>query len=524
MVERVKDTTHPEPRNDSPGGAPRTDVAENGTGERRPSKRAPVDRRAGDQEHEVILESGPLFIHYFFSASKTVQVHDMGNRATQRVLSDMMVPLRKIFATEGSVILHVTPDFLYINDVRLVMDSHNLGPIMYFLEALRDREVESVEFHPEVTPGEIGLFLKLFFAETSDDDVFGLLEKRINSARITHIKITQWVERERHLTDQTESEINVRKESNQVFFRSLMLVGEVLRGIEQKRVIQVRKAERLTQQMVDIIQADESILVGLASIKDFDEYTFSHSVNVCVLSLLIADRLHLYKSDIARLGIAALLHDIGKMYVPQSILNKPSRLEGKEWDLMKYHTFFGVKELSRVKVPREVVDGLYVSLQHHAHYDGGGYPSKPGGWDLHLFSRIVTVADYYDAMTTPRIYKIDPLTPDRALRFILEKSGQIFDPFIAKVFIHAMGIYPVGTVVDIDTGERAVVVRQNDSSRFIHRPMVVPIRQDGSIDPRGTLYDLAEKGQGKTGYRRSIVRTVYDLEAERSKVRFFTTE
>jgi putative nucleotidyltransferase with HDIG domain len=521
MTEREKDTQHTEPK--SVSASVEEPRAEKTAGER-PSQRAAHDWASDDKENEVILESGPLFIHYLFSASKTVQVHDMGNRATQRVLSDLMVPLRKMFATEGGVILRVTPDFLFINDVRLPMDSHNFGPIMYFLEALRDRDVEIVELHPDVTPGEIGLFLKLFFAETADDDVFGTLEKRLASARITHIKLTQWVERERHLRDHVETERNVRKESNQVFFRSLMLVGEVLRGIEQKRVIQVRKAERLTQQMVDIIQADESILVGLASIKDFDAYTFSHSVNVCVLSLLMADRLHLYKSDIARLGIAALLHDIGKMYVPQSILNKPSKLEGKEWDLMKYHTFFGVKELSRVKSPREVVDGLYVALQHHAHYNGGGYPSKPGGWELHLFARIVTIADYYDAMTTPRIYKIDPLTPDRALRFILEKSGQIFDPFIAKVFIQAMGIYPVGTVVDLDTGERAVVVRQNESSRFIHRPVCVPIRRDGSIDPRGTLYDLAEKGLGEGGYRRTIVRTVYDIEAERGKVQYFTTE
>ena len=524
MAERGKDN----PRREASPAAASASVEEprfERTGNDRSSSDPPgAEWRAAGKEQEVILASGPLFVHYLFSASKTVQVHDMGNRATQRVLSDLMVPLRKMFASEGGVTLRVTPDFLFINDVRLPMDSHNFGPVMYVLEALRDGEVETVELHPDVTPGEIGLFLKLFFEETSDEDIFGTLEKRLASARITHIKLTQWVERERHLRDHAEAERNVRKESNQVFFRSLMLVGEVLRGIEQKRVIQVRKAERLTQQMVDIIQADESILVGLASIKDFDAYTFSHSVNVCVLSLLMADRLRLYKSDIARLGIAALLHDIGKMYVPQSILNKPSKLEGKEWDLMKYHTFFGVKELSRVKSPREVVDGLYVTLQHHAHYDGGGYPSKPGGWDLHLFSRIVTIADYYDAMTTPRIYKIDPLTPDRALRFILGKSGQIFDPFVAKVFIQAMGIYPVGTVVDLDTGERAVVVRQNASSRYIHRPVCVPIRRDGSIDPRGTLYDLAEKGLGESGYRRSIVRTVYDIEAERSKVQFFTTE
>jgi putative nucleotidyltransferase with HDIG domain len=521
-----------EKRKDSRTGAATSTVAPETTGDEHGPRKGierftPVaDSGAASAEkvQEIIHEAGSLFVHYLFSASKTVQVHDLGNRATQRVLSDLMVPLNQLFACEGGVTLRVTADYLYMNDVRLVMDSHNFGPIMYILEALRDRDVEVVELNPEVTAGEIALFLRIFFGELPDDEVFGQLVKRLDGARVTHIKLTQWIERERHLTDGSETDRNLRKESNQAFFRTTLLLGEVLRGIEQKRVIQVRKAERLTQQMVDIIQTDESILVGLASIKDFDEYTFSHSVDVCVLSMLIADRLRLYKSDIARLGVAALLHDIGKMYVPQSILNKPSRLEGKEWDLMKYHTFFGVKELSRVKALREVADGLFVALQHHAHYNGNGYPTKPGGWDLQLFTRIVTVSDYYDAMTTPRIYKIDPLTPDRALRFILEKSGQIFDPFIAKVFIQAMGTYPVGTVVDLDSGERGVVVRQNDASRFIHRPVVVPMRKDGALDPRGTLYDLSEKGPSENGYRRTIVRTVYDVEAERGKIKFFTAE
>lgn len=504
---------------------PRREAPADGAEREAEPPRPPERSSEGSAEmSDVLYEAGPLLVHYLFSASKTVQVHDLGNRAVQRVLSDLMEPLGKLFACEGLVSLRVTPDYIYVNDVRLSMDSRNFAPIMYLIETLREREIEIVELQPDVTPAEIGVFLKVIFGDLPDDDVFGKLSQRLAEAFVTRVKIIQWVERERLLTDHAPAERNVKKESNQTYFRSLLLMGEVLRGIEQKRVIRVRKAERLTQQMVDIIQTDESILVGLASIKDFDEYTFAHSVNVCVLSTLIGDRLKLYKSDIARLGVAALVHDIGKMSVPPAILNKPERLEGKEWDVMKNHTFFGVKELCKVKSPREVIDGLFATLQHHVHYDGKGYPEKLGGWDLHLFTRIITVADYYDAMTTPRVYKIDPLTPDRALHFILQRSGQIFDPFVAKVFIQAMGIYPVGTVVDLDTGERAVVVRQNERSRFIHRPSVVPMRHDGSFDPNAVLYDLSEQVPGSKRYRRTIVGTVYDVEAERGKVRFFKAE
>ncbi len=472
----------------------------------------------------VINEAGPLFVHYLFSASKTVQVHDLQNRATQRVLSDLMEPLARLFASEGEVTLGATADYLFINDTRLNMDSQNFGPMMYMLEALRDREVEAIDFNPDVTPVEVGQFLKVFFGDVPDEDVFNQLESVLSSRGITGIRMTQWVERERQLTDHSNKDKNVRQESTQVFFRTVLLMGEVLRGIEQKRVLKVRKAERLTQQMVDIVQADESILLGLTSIKNFDAYTFAHSVNVCVLSMLIGDRLKLFKSDIARLGVAALMHDIGKTYVPQTILNKPGKLDDKEWELMKYHTFFGVKELSRVKSLREVADGLFASLQHHIHFDGNGYPQKPGGWNVRLFTRIVSVADYFDAMTTPRVYKKNPLTPDRALRFILQKSGTIFDPFIAKVFIQAMGMYPIGSVVEFDTGERGIVVKQNGTARFIHRPLAILRGADGTFDAESDPVDISETGNGPNGYRRSIVRALYDEEIEREKINLFASE
>ncbi|MCK5406915.1 MAG: hypothetical protein KAJ37_05660, partial [Candidatus Krumholzibacteria bacterium] len=165
-------------------------------------------------------------------------------------------------------------------------------------------------------------------------------------------------------------------------------------------------------------------------------------------------------------------------------------------------------------------DGLFAALQHHVHYNNNGYPQKPGGWDLRLISRITTVADYYDAMTTPRIYQ-DPCTPDKTLLFILQKSGEIFDPFIAKVFIQAMGIYPIGTVVELDTGEKAAVVRQNDNRRFIHRPFVALLGTSGGAED---LIDLTDRKHDGRGYRRTVVRAFYDKTAEIAKNQLFLTD
>jgi putative nucleotidyltransferase with HDIG domain len=271
--------------------------------------------------------------------------------------------------------------------------------------------------------------------------------------------------------------------------------------------------------MADIIQVDESVLVGLTSIKDYDEYTFAHSVNVCVLSMAIADRLGLPKAETAEIGVAGLLHDIGKMHVPLSILNKSEHLSAEEWDTMKRHPMLGVIELSRVRSLRMITSPLFVALQHHVQFAGAGYPQKPGAWNLHRHSRIVSVADVFDAMTTARNYRTMPLAPGKALRFIHDMSGTIFDPVVVKAFIRAMGIYPVGSGVELNTGDVAVVVRQNRELHHIHRPYVRLVNGSG-----GEPMNLAERENEHAPYRYSIVRAADELVPAAQRASFFITE
>jgi HD-GYP domain-containing protein (c-di-GMP phosphodiesterase class II) len=477
-----------------------------------------------EDEYAVeIARTGPSLVHNLFSASKTVQLHDINNRAAQRILGDLVATIRKLSEVDSRIQLRVVTDFLNINEVRIPVDTQTFGPFRYIMDEMKKRQVEAIEFGCDIEVDEIGRFLQGFFGDVPEDEPYEAMLAMLESSNVTRVQLTQWVEREKHLreTDARRSKNrDVMGESNQVFFRTVSMMGEVLKGIERRRAIQFRKAERLTQQMVDIIQADESILVGLSSIKNFDEYTYAHSVNVCILSMLIGDRLKLHKQDIARLGVATLLHDIGKTYVPQSILNNPGKLEEKDWELMKYHTFFGVVELSRIKALREIDDALFVTLQHHVHYNMNGYPQRANGWKLRVYSRIATVADYFDAMTTARVYQ-DPVTPDKALRFILEKSGEIFDPFIAKVFIRAMGVYPIGTVVELNTGENAVVIRQNDAG-MIHRP-VVKILDENMNPADAKKVDLSQVGSDGR-FKRSVVKAFYNAETETLKTRFFVNE
>jgi putative nucleotidyltransferase with HDIG domain len=474
----------------------------------------------GSEAPSCIDRLGPAFVHLLFSASRTVRIYDLNNRAVQTLLSRLMETLTNLIEVEGRVTLTVATDLLLINDVRIIVDSQSMGPVLFLTDEMKKRRVEEIDFAPGTTAAEMGSFVQQFFQETTGEDVFGDTNRKLEGAGVKNVRLTEWIEKERYLRDARIERREIREESNRVMSRAILFVGEVMRTIEQRRPIPIPKAHRLTQQMADIIQTDETVLVGLASIKDYDEYTFSHSVNVSVLSMLIADRMGLDKKHTAQIGVAALLHDIGKTHIPQSVLNKPGTLSSDEWKLMERHTMLGAIELSRVRSLMAVVDPIFVTLQHHLTYNGDGYPRKPGKWKVHPFVHMIAVADAFDAMTTPRVYRKRTLTPDRALRFILHESGRIFDPLVAKVFVKAMGLYPVGTVVELDTGETAVVVRQNEKDHLLHRPMAALLRENG---PHGEPIDLAERGNDGTTYRRTIVRSVHSELFEAGKAACFLT-
>lgn len=460
---------------------------------------------------------GPELAYGLFGASRTVRIHAMNNRATRAALQRLLDTIGELGRLDGRVTIAVVTDLLVVNDSRLVVDSQHVAPVLFVIDEMKKRHVEEIDIAPAVGMDELGRFLQVFFVEPDgDEDVFGSLGRRLAEAGVTAIRVTEQIERVKTLRETRINRRSIQEESNKVMSRAVLFVGEVMRAIEQKRPIQVSKAMRLTQKMADIIQVDESVLLGLTSIKDYDEYTFAHSVNVCVLSMAIADRLGLPKSEIAEIGVAGLLHDIGKMHVPLSVLNKSGELEPDEWDTIKRHPMLGVIELSRVRSLRMITSPLFVALQHHVHFAGEGYPRKPGAWTLHRHSRIVTVADVFDAMTTPRNYRTRPLAPGKALGFIHGMRGRIFDPVVVKAFIQAMGVYPVGSGVELNTGDIAVVIRQNRELGHLHRPWVAIANS-----PSGDALDLAARENGR--HRYSIIRSADELLAPAQRAGCFVT-
>ncbi|SJZ32927.1 HD-GYP domain-containing protein [Selenihalanaerobacter shriftii] len=219
--------------------------------------------------------------------------------------------------------------------------------------------------------------------------------------------------------------------------------------------------------MTEEITNDNSILTNLTDIKTIDDYTFAHSINVSVISLMIGKALQYNQDELEKLGIGAILHDIGKVAISKSILTKPGKITDEEFNQIKKHPKLGYDKLgeyyditarSRVAV-----------LSHHERIDGSGYPNNREGNDIYEFARIVAVADVFDALTSHRCYR-NRWPVHKATDFIIAQTNTHFDKKIVEAFLRNVAIYPNGTIVLLSNGEKGIVTSQNGS--FPQRPNI----------------------------------------------------
>jgi HD-GYP domain-containing protein (c-di-GMP phosphodiesterase class II) len=346
-------------------------------------------------------------------------------------------------------------------------------------------------------------------------------EEQLASHHITSIEVNplEVIEGEEDaFTLQKEDQREVAKK---VFFETIGTIKEVITHIKSKQYADVRKLKRLAQKAVHLVIEDESILLGMTTIKNYDEYTFNHSVNVSIYSLAMGKRLGFSKRTLTDLGITALLHDIGKSKIPREILNKPTSLDDEEWGVMKRHPLMGVEIVLNLKQLGEINPRMVVGIfDHHIKSDLTGYPKLFRKREVSLFGRIVQVADAYDAMTTPRIYKKTPYTPEQALAIMVREREVNFDPILLKVFIGLVGIYPIGSLVLLNTHEMGIIYKPSHDSKWLDRPTVILVDRDKKGEVKKRVVDLAET-DGTGRYKQSIVKTLDPYQYHIDIVKYF---
>lgn len=277
------------------------------------------------------------------------------------------------------------------------------------------------------------------------DSYVQLLKKRGISEVYVEDDISQGIQVNDVIRDETRNE-------------AVVLVKKMMTGYNFSLTEDVEKVKAMVNRIIDELINNKDILYNLTEIKSVDDYTFEHSVNVCILSLITGIGLGMDTERLKELGIGAMLHDIGKLYIPREILKKPSQLTVDEFEEIKKHTVLGFELLK--KSDRLTMTSAYIALGHHERYDGSGYPLHLKNESIQIFARIVAIADVYDALTSDRVYR-KKLKPSEVYEYITSLGIYHFDPKIVESFVRYVTIYPVGTGVLLNTKERAIVVREN---------------------------------------------------------------
>lgn len=244
-------------------------------------------------------------------------------------------------------------------------------------------------------------------------------------------------------------------------------VEDILDSIERDDGIDIAKSRSVISNCVKSILANANALLWLNQIKDQDQYTAEHCMRVGILAIAFGRFLGLEEKELELLGMSGMLHDVGKMKIPEDILNKPSRLTRIEFDIMRQHTTFGKDILEAYKDLEPMIKD--VAHYHHERIDGKGYPEKIHGGYLHKYIRMITIVDAYDAITSSRSYKSGSPAFD-ALKILFSERGKHFDTELVEAFIRMVGVYPPGTLVELTNGEVGIVVSANAESRL--RPKV----------------------------------------------------
>ncbi|PGZ93229.1 HD-GYP domain-containing protein [Bacillus sp. AFS029533] len=218
----------------------------------------------------------------------------------------------------------------------------------------------------------------------------------------------------------------------------------------------------------------KDVLSLLIDVLHYDEYLFTHSLNVAIYSLGIGTALDLSKIQLNLLGLGALLHDVGKMAIPKKILNKRGRLTEDEYAFIKQHTIAGYDLLRQVSSIHPLVADC--ALQHHERINGSGYPKGLIGKGIHLFSKIIGIADFFDAVTSNRVYRQAMLTHE-GLTLLINESDKLYDAKLISIFSDLLTIYPTGLHVKLSDGRQGIVFSQNDAAT--DRPVVLIIEENG---------------------------------------------
>ncbi|MBN2405519.1 MAG: HD-GYP domain-containing protein [Coriobacteriia bacterium] len=407
-----------------------------------------------------------------YALRRTIRFYPLDHPATAQVI-DELYPAITRYHDEG-VDLPITfyEDELLLGEQLLAEDSVLFDQLIRDMTALN---VGTLCFKAGLQRDELLRFASVLSNDSESVEKRGGIKALMDVAGLTHIEVSPVT-----VLRETAPAGDARKAARESYNDAVDLLRELDHLVRGNETLNVPRVKASVRSLVDNVLANRYAMLELSGLKSYDEYTFYHSVNVAILSLALGSTLTKEYRFLSTLGVGALLHDVGKMTIAAETLNKPGPLTSEEWVSVRQHPVLGAEHAALT--PGLDKASLVVIFEHHMRYDLTGYPQQVSSRPQHLASRIVAVADAFDAMTSKRSYS-SPRMQSEAIEVLARNAGTALDPTLVRLFVNLMGAYPPRSIVRLSTGETAIVV--SPSPRDPLRPVVRIIANavGGMIDP-----------------------------------------
>ena len=431
----------------------------------------PVSRVHGQNQH---------LVHCLVIGLRTAELHDAKNTMVDNVVTELRAAIQERLADADSVTISARNQCLFVDRERVRVTPVDYLNVRYLMHKLEDWSLPGLRFNAGVSVQDLTELLVFLGRMAPEPGVE-----------------PPWEEGSLIEPEAPAAEVSPATRSDDAL-RTFAAAVDISRGLNEafqmNERYRQRSLRRVTQTLVDILLEDENALLAMTSIKNFDGYLFNHSANVAILSAALGQRLGLHKARLGNLCLAALLHDLGKTVMPKEVLDKTEALTDGDWHEIRQHPVHTVEILlEQGYLSPGILAAMVAGFEHHLNYDLSGYPEVVNKSRITLFGRIISIADCYDAITTPRAYREVNLTPFDGVCFLLANSGTKFDPSLVKMFVELMGVYPPGTTVRLSSGEVGVVSRSPLAGAPLDRPLIRILR-----GPRaGTSIDLTQVAEGQ---------------------------
>ena len=418
---------------------------------------------------------------------KSMGIYEADNAALRAISDGLRESIQECL--DGGVELEITikGESIFVAGLRVRESLVASTVYQRIVDLFRAAEVCRLCLDAQVTPHELEAMLRLLVEISQGQRRSTDLATELSIRNLDNVAIEQGVLEGLPLAELESDEVAKR-----VYLRSIGVVKTLFHETRTRDRIAARRVKRAVQEMIESIDVSPGYLLNLASLKNYDEYTFNHSVNVSVFAVALGRHVGLSRRQLYEVGQAGMLHDLGKLCIPKAVLNKPDALDERERAIIEQHPVDGFLSIAtHMGVTEDTIPVALAAYEHHVGERGAGYPPRAVGRPKGLLGKIVSIVDCYDAMTSARVYRGYPISPPDTLAMMHEDGQGAFDPVLLRYLMNLMGCYPVGTVALLSDGSLAIVVGPATDPELQRFPAVKILRDESGRPVRPRLVDLA---------------------------------